>query len=141
MKYAVVEALNYAFAGDHPSGLEITDGDGDEQVFLSCVGKMYNNRKDACKAIDKYLDNLKKAIEESEELKDGWLLEYDCDTWCLCVEQYEELTDDEDGEEYDDEPLDSEWLIKCEVIEIPETDEEIEKPQSLLDFVKYWWLE
>ena len=133
MKYIVVEAVNEIFNGNHPSGFAVTDGDDDSEVWINRIGRPFNTKKEASDALEKYLEEVKELVPESE-LKEGWCLDYDCDDWSLSV--YREVEYYEGCPEVED----SEWVIKCEIIAIPDDDEPVNKNDfCLLDLEKYWW--
>lgn len=131
MKYAVIEAENYLMSHNHPSGICVTDGDCNELVNLNCVGRAYETGGEAVSALKKYLEDVKTIINNSGELRRGWVCDYGIDDWSLIVEKFNDEGDVIDRSQ--------EWVIKCSVIEIPESDREVEEYSSFLDFAKIWW--
>ncbi len=137
MKYAVIEAVNTSLL-DHPSGISTNDGDDDQLVWISCVGKPYESKKEAKKALEDYLAKIIELIEGGNVLNPGWEVGYDCDSYEICVEKVERVYDDEGYSDVVD-ISDHEWVVKCDVVELPENDQEIKHYQCFYDFASEWW--
>jgi len=127
MKYAVIEVQNYTLF-DHESGLDLTDGDAEEDMYLACIGTIYDTQTQAYKAAEKYLKAVQNMILKNEVLDKSWNLFRGPDLYMLGMEKG--ITD-EDGEVRFDDIEESEWIMKLQVVAIPETKDEIPDREDL----------
>ena len=131
MKYAIIEAQNWNLI-DHESGLDLTDGDADEEIYISRIGRVHDSKNKARHALEKHLDDVENAIKKSGQLHSNWRLIRGPDLYQIGMEK---LIRYDDG---DYEIEDYEWIAVYNIVEIPERDDEVNEHDimTLLGFLE-----